>query len=142
MTSWRNSSGYLLGITTSFQASSKTSQIRCHLNVQQSLTRRGLLTERQHLKVANLWAHHDDHVGLQVTYLVYQDIIDAYANPKRSVGKKLMRKVMDTIRKGLPAGLEELAQLGRTLWRKRKQVLAFFDHSGASNGPVEAINAR
>src|SRR5690625_585192 len=36
MTSWRNSSGYLLGITTSFQASSKTSQIRCHLNVQQS----------------------------------------------------------------------------------------------------------
>src|SRR5690625_3697542 len=35
-TSWRNSSGYLLGITTSFQASSRTSQIRCHLPVQQS----------------------------------------------------------------------------------------------------------
>ncbi len=106
------------------------------------LTRRGLLTERQHLKVANLWAHHDNHIGLQVTYLVYQDIIDAYSHPKPSVGKKLMRKVMNTIRTGLPAGLEELAQLGRTLWRKRKQVLAFFDHGGASNGPVEAVNGR
>src|SRR5699024_11099230 len=68
--------------------------------------------------------------------------IDAYAHPKRSVGKKLMRKVTDTIRKGLPAGLEELAQLGRTLWRKRKQVLAFFDHGGASTGPGEAVNGR
>src|SRR5690625_6211648 len=46
------------------------------------LTRRALLTERQHLKVANLWAHHDEHVGLQVTYMVYQDIIDAYAHPQ------------------------------------------------------------
>lgn len=106
------------------------------------LTRRGLLTERQHLKVANLWQEHTEHVALEVTYMVYQDIIDAYAHPKRSVGKRLMRKVMGTIRKGLPAGLEELAQLGRTLWRKRKQVLAFFDHGGASNGPVEAINGR
>ena len=106
------------------------------------LTRRGLLTDRQHLKVANLWQEHTDHVGLQVTYMVYQDIIDAYAHPKRSVGKSLMRKVMDTIRKGVPSGLEELAQLGRTLWRKRKQVLAFFDHGGASNGPVEAVSGR
>lgn len=41
-----------------------------------------------------------------------------------------------------PRGLEELTQLGRTLWRKRKQVLAPFDHGGASNGPVEAVNGR
>lgn len=81
-------------------------------------------------------------MGLQVSYLVYQDIIDAYAYPKKSTAKKLMKAVMETIHKGLPAGLEELAQLGRTLWRKRKQILAFFDHGGASNGPVEAINGR
>ena len=106
------------------------------------LTRRRLLTQKQHGQVRNLWGGHDQHVGLEVTYLVYQDIIDAYAHPKKSVGKKLMKKVIDTIRKGLPTGLEELAQLGRTLWRKRKQVLAFFDHGGASNGPVEAVNGR
>lgn len=49
--------------------------------------------------------------------------------------------VINTRRKGLPAGLEELAQLVRTLWRRREDVLAYFD-IGASNGPVEAINGR
>lgn len=83
-----------------------------------------------------------EHVGLEVTYLAYQDIIDAYSHPKRSIGKRLMKKLIDTIGKGLPPGLEELAQLGRTLWRKRDQVLAFFDHEGASNEPVEALNGR
>ncbi|WP_027020533.1 transposase, partial [Corynebacterium sputi] len=48
---------------------------------------------------------------------------------------------INSIRKGLPKGLEELAQLGRTLWRRREDVLAYFD-IGASNGPVEAINGR
>lgn len=56
-------------------------------------------------------------------------------------GKKLMERIINTLRKGLPAGLEELAQLGRTLWRRREDVLAYFD-IGASNGPVEAINGR
>jgi hypothetical protein len=37
--------------------------------------------------------------------------------------------------------LEEIAQLGRTLWRRRVDVLAFFDHR-AANGPTEAINGR
>ena len=52
-----------------------------------------------------------------------------------------MSRVINSIRKGLPKGLEELAQLGRTLWRRREDVLAYFD-IGASNGPVEAINGR
>ena len=38
-------------------------------------------------------------------------------------------------------GLEELAQLGHTLWRRRSDVLAYFDHH-AANGPTEAINGR
>jgi transposase len=39
------------------------------------------------------------------------------------------------------AGSEELAQLGRTVHRRRHDVLAYFDHH-ASNGPTEAINGR
>jgi len=27
-----------------------------------------------------------------------------------------------------PAGLDEIAPLGRTLWRRRDDILAFFDH--------------
>jgi len=46
-----------------------------------------------------------------------------------------------TLRAGVPAGLGETAQLGRTLWRRRVDILAFFDHH-ASNGPTEAINGR
>ena len=41
----------------------------------------------------------------------------------------------------LLAGLEELATLGRTLHRRRGDVLAYFSHR-ASNGPTEAINGR
>jgi transposase len=44
---------------------------------------------------------------------------------------------MRSIHRGVPAGLEEIAQLGRTLWRRREDILAFFDHH-ASNGPTEA----
>jgi transposase len=36
--------------------------------------------------------------------------------------------------------LDEIAQLGRTLWRRRADILAFDHH--ASNGPTEAINGR
>lgn len=56
--------------------------------------------------------------------------------------RKLTQAVVNLLRRDLPAGLDELAQLGRTLWRKRAHVLAFFDRGGASNGSVEAINGR
>ena len=49
--------------------------------------------------------------------------------------------MIDRLRSGLPAGLEELATLGRTLHRRRDDVLAYFTHR-ASNGPTEAIVRR
>jgi transposase len=49
--------------------------------------------------------------------------------------------VIDTIKTTVPSGLEELATLGRTLHRRRDDVLAYFSHR-ASNGPTEAINGR
>ena len=36
---------------------------------------------------------------------------------------------------------KEIAQLGRSLHKRRRDILAFFDR-GVSNGPVEAINGR
>lgn len=52
-----------------------------------------------------------------------------------------MRRVIESLRSKIPAGLEELAQLGRMLWKRRGDILAFFD-IGAFNGPVEAFNGR
>jgi Transposase len=70
--------------------------------------------------------------------VIYQKIIAAYADPNRRRGKKAMTRLIASIRRGVRAGLEEIAQLGRTLWRRRADILAFFDHH-ASNGPTEAI---
>jgi len=106
------------------------------------LTRRSLLNQRGTDRLERLFAERNEHAALEVSYLVYQDIITAYQHPDRRTGKKLMATLIDKLRRGLPDGLEEIAQLGRTLWRKRDQILAFFDHEGASNGPVEAINGR
>lgn len=50
-----------------------------------------------------------------------------------------MTEIITAVRTGVPDALEELAQLGRTLWRRRADVLAYFDDH-ASNGPTEAIN--
>ena len=47
---------------------------------------------------------------------------------------------VNSIRRGVPAGLEEIAQLGRTL-RRGHDILAFFNHH-VCNGPTEAINGR
>ena len=49
--------------------------------------------------------------------------------------------MIDSLRAAVPAGLDELATLGRTLQRRRDDVLAYFTHR-ASNGPTEAINGR
>ena len=53
----------------------------------------------------------------------------------------MMIAIIDSLRRGVPEALEELAQLGRPLRRRRHDVLAFFDHH-TSNGPTEAINGR
>jgi transposase len=105
------------------------------------LTRTNYLTERQSKRLEVLWATDDEYVALEVTWMFYQDLIQAYGHPKKTEGRKLMSRIINSIRKGLPTGLEELAQLGRTLWRRREDILAYFD-VGASNGPVEAINGR
>jgi transposase len=83
----------------------------------------------------------DEHLAVKVAWLIYQKIIAAYADPDRRRGKSTLASVIDSIRRRVPAGLEEIAQLGRTLHRRRADILAFFDHH-ASNGPTEAINGR
>ena len=83
----------------------------------------------------------DEHLAVEVTWFAYQQIIAAYADQNRQRGKALLTSVIDRLRSGLPAGPEELATLGRTLHRRREDVLAYFDHR-ASNGPTEAINGR
>ena len=103
-------------------------------------TRTNLLSMRQHNRLTSV-LDADEHIAVKVAHVIYQKIIAAYADPNRRTGKQAMTRLIDSIRRGVPAGLEEIAQLGRTLWRRRNDILAFFDHH-ASNGPTEAINGR
>jgi transposase len=103
-------------------------------------TRYPLLNTRQK---ARLEAVFDDesHLAVELCWGFYQRMIAAYAHPDRRRGKAMMTTIINALRSGVPDALEELAQLGRTLWRRRHDVLAYFDHH-ASNGPTEAINGR
>jgi transposase len=103
-------------------------------------TRIQLLSVRQYDRLT-IVLDADEHIAVKTAYAIYQKIIAAYADPNRHRGKRLLAAVIDSIRRGVPAGLEEIAQLGHTLWRRRADILAFFDHH-ASNGPTEAINGR
>lgn len=103
-------------------------------------TRDGLLTQRQWARIGAVFAD-DAHTAVEVTWCAYQQLIDAYAQNDPQRGKTLLATLIELLRRGLPAGLEELAQLGRTLHRRRDDVLAYFTHR-ASNGPTEAINGR
>ena len=103
-------------------------------------TRTALLTRRQKARLEAVFAD-DAHAPVEVTWLVYQQIITAYAHPDPREGKTLLTRLIDTLRTAVPTGLDELATLGRTLHRRRDDVLAYFTHR-ASNGPTEAINGR
>lgn len=103
-------------------------------------TRLPLLSTRQQARLTAVFAD-DNHLSVVVTWSVYQRIIAAYCQPDRRRGRTMLAAIINSLRRGVPTGLEELAQLGRTLHRRRHDVLAYFDHH-ASNGPTEAINGR
>lgn len=103
-------------------------------------TRTELLSARQKTRLSAVFAD-QAHTPVEVTWWIYQQIIAAYAHPDPRQGRTLLARVIDILRAGVPAGLEELATLGRTLHRRRDDVLAYFIQR-ASNGPTEAINGR
>ena len=100
-----------------------------------------LLTKKQKARLLTLFAT-DQHVQVEVSWNIYQDMIAAYRDPDRAAGRTAMTKLIDTLSTGVPAALTELVTLGRTLKRRAADVLAYFDRPGTSNGPTEAINGR
>ena len=103
-------------------------------------TRLPLLSARRKARLEAVFAD-EAHLAVELCWGFYQRMIAAYAHPDRRRGKAMMTAIITALRSGVPAVLEELAQLGRTLWRRRADVLAYFDYH-ASNGPTEAINGR
>ena len=104
-------------------------------------TRSCLLTPRQQYQLLDLFSS-EEHVALEVTWSAYQNIIDAYRAPNTSVGKVMMEAEINTLTSTrVPRGLTALITLGRTLKRRSRDILAYFDHPHTTGGPTEAINA-
>ena len=101
-----------------------------------------LLTPRQQARLDALFVGNDDHVQLEATYGVYQQLVAAYRDPDRANGRARMEALIASISSGVPGALREVITLGRTLKKRATDVLAYFDRPGTSNGPTEALNGR
>ncbi len=100
-----------------------------------------LLTPRQQARLDAVFTG-DDHVQVEATWAVYQQLIAAYRAPDRTTGRARMTKLITSISTGVPGVLREVTILGRTLQKRAADILAYFDRPGTSNGPTEAINGR
>ena len=98
-------------------------------------TRASLLTDAQAQRLENLFAD-ERHVPIQATWGVYQRLIQAYRTEDPSLGKYLMQRLIDSLKRAIPDGLKEIQALARTLTERSADILAYFDRPGTSNGPT------
>jgi transposase len=91
--------------------------------------------------LADLFAVHE-HVEVEATWGIYQRMIAAYRELDRAKGQESMKKLIESVSRGVTAALREIITLGRTLKERAADVLGYFDRPGTSNGPTEAINGR
>lgn len=104
------------------------------------LTCGSLLAKRQFERIFGLFADPKPPAEVNVTWSGYQDNVIARRSTDRHEGRKLLDAAIDALSSELPAGLVELKRLGRTLWRRAADALAYC--AGTSNPPTESINGR
>ena len=140
-------------------AGQKVTKVRCRLQ-REATGRRGtrrdplyqcrrillktesLRTDRQREKTDELLS--DPANGpLRLAHGAYQKIIACYAHPDKRKGRGMMAELIESLAApGACKGCPELAVLGRTMKKRMKDILAFFDWDNSANGPTEAINGR
>ena len=77
-----------------------------------------LLTTKQQHRLAKVFTD-ERHVAFEVTWSLYQSVIEAYQADQPAEGKKIMTRLITSIQSGVPAGLEELRSLGQTMKQHR-----------------------
>jgi transposase len=103
------------------------------------LLRRGIehLTDDQLAKVDAALQAGDPDWDVTIAWHLAQQLRGAYRHPDPVEGKRQAERLLRI----LPTcPIREVARLGRTLGSWREEYLAYFDTSGASNGPTEAMN--
>lgn len=105
------------------------------------LTGQDYLTDKQHARLDKVFADQQHH-AVQATWNIYQQVVSAFRHPNKQAGKADLTALIDSISTGVSNQYPELQRLGRTMKRRAEDILAYFDHTGTSNGPTEAINGR
>ena len=76
-------------------------------------------------------------ISVEVAYHCAQQVREVFHQATPAHGRRLAARLVER----LPTcPIPEIARLGRTLRKWKDAFLAYFDTSGASNGPTEAIN--
>ena len=106
------------------------------------LTGTDILTDTSQARLDALFAC-PNHADVHTTWRIYQDLLAAYRDRDPRRGKNTLRQLITTItRPDLPHTCIELARMGRTLKRRARDILAYFDHPHTTGGPTEAIKGR
>lgn len=70
----------------------------------------GLLTEKQRKRIEDLFAD-EKHVEVEATWGAYQRMIAGFRESARDDGKKIMARLIASLKSGVPAALTELRKL-------------------------------
>ncbi|WP_243896330.1 transposase [Actinomyces bowdenii] len=85
---------------------------------------------------------HERHAAVQATWGIDQRPIQAYRHQDRGLGRFLMQRAIDSLARPIPAGLEEITALAKTLTSRSQGILAHFERPHTPNGPIQAVGGR
>ena len=95
------------------------------------------LTERQQARLATAIDADERHLEVFVAWQCAQQLRRVYHQPDPGAGRRLAEQIITSFPS---CPIPEVARLGRTLKKWRREFLAYFDTAGASNGGTEAVN--
>lgn len=95
------------------------------------------LTERQQARLSAAVEADERHLEVFVAWQCAQQLRRVYHQPDPAAGRRLAEQIVASFSS---CPIPEVARLGRTLKKWRREFLAYFDTGGASNGGTEAVN--
>ncbi|WP_404353146.1 ISL3 family transposase [Phycicoccus jejuensis] len=95
------------------------------------------LTDRQRARLQAAFTAREEHLEVEVAYRCAQRVRSAYHQDSHAADRAVAEKLVATLH---TCPIPEVARLGATLRRWRREFLGYFDTAGASNGGTEAVN--
>ena len=95
------------------------------------------LTDRGRARLEAALQTGDPNLEVTVAWHAYQQLRSMFTAPNPAAGEAIALKVLESFP---TCPIPEIARIGRTLRAWQRQLLAYFDTGGASNGGTEAIN--